>query len=80
MILWTFILTIILILIYYLIDPNVESLSMKCPLCKKDIIIEPIKTWNYAGYDVSRYICPNCSERFNSYSADGILKFTVPKE
>jgi transcriptional regulator NrdR family protein len=53
---------------------------MRCPICEIDIIVAPSKTWNYAGYNVARYLCSNCHEKFNTYSVDGSLKFTVPKE
>ena len=53
---------------------------MKCPNCGKHDGSRPYTQWIYAGYEVSRHVCENCSERYNVYEADGKVKFTVPKQ
>lgn len=52
---------------------------MKCPTCTGEVTSSQLNSWIYAGYEVRRYECPHCHNRFNSYLNEGKVKFTVPK-
>lgn len=52
---------------------------MKCPICKSEVKSLPLKEWMYAKYVVTRYECENCYNKFNVYTENNEIKFTVPK-
>ena len=52
---------------------------MKCPICEKENNSTPINNWNFTIYEVSRYKCLECGEKFNAYMSNGKIVFTVPK-
>ncbi len=52
---------------------------MKCPICKTGSAMRPFKEWYFGKFKVSRYECPECKEKFNSYVSDGDKTFTIPK-
>ena len=52
---------------------------MKCPYCGANVTSEPLKSWIYGVYVVSRYSCDNCNEKFNEYISEKGISFTVPR-
>jgi transposase-like protein len=52
---------------------------MKCPICQKENLSKPIKQWNFATYEVSRFVCSNCGEKYNIYTSGSDVKFTIPR-
>lgn len=53
---------------------------MKCPICKKENNSEAVKEWIFQGMYVNRFVCSICGEKYNTYSIDGKVKFTIPKQ
>ncbi len=51
---------------------------MKCPICKVEFAEKPFKEWQYGKFRVSRFECPDCREKFNSYVSDDSKSFTIP--
>ena len=52
---------------------------MKCPVCDKDSTVGPFKKWSFESYDVSRYDCPDCGQKYNVYRQGDKIKYTIPK-
>jgi transposase-like protein len=54
------------------------SESVKCPACGSEISNKPLKSWKFRFYDVKRYECQRCKEKFNVYVGPK-SRFTIPK-
>jgi transposase-like protein len=52
--------------------------NVKCPVCGQEFKTEPLKTWKFRFYRVSRFECKNCKTKFNFYVSSK-SKFTIPK-
>lgn len=53
--------------------------NVKCPICKKEKTSKLLKQWEFRKYDVSRYECSSCKEKFNIYERYGKTIFIIPK-
>jgi len=51
---------------------------VKCPNCNKEFKTKPIKKWRFRSYDVERYECKLCGQKFNLYIGEK-LQYTIPK-
>ncbi len=51
---------------------------MKCPHCGKENTNQPIKSWFFNGFNVSRFVCSECGLKFNFYQGER-KNFTIPK-
>ena len=54
------------------------SKNVRCPLCGRDFTDEPLKNWKFNFYDVKRFQCAYCEEKFNVYESPKST-FTIPK-
>lgn len=52
---------------------------MECPCCKNEVVPELLSSWSFREFQVKRFLCPRCSQKFNTYEQAGKVKFTVPK-
>ncbi len=52
---------------------------MKCLICGEEVHDKPFKEWKYGKFRVSRFECPDCREKFNSYVSDDGKSFTIPR-
>jgi transposase-like protein len=52
---------------------------MRCPICDAEIKNDPLKRWNFNVYEVSKYLCDKCGNRFNFYSNPDGKSYTIPK-
>ena len=43
--------------------------SAKCPSCGKEVLDEPLSKWKFRFYDVRRYECAQCKNKFNLYDS-----------
>lgn len=43
--------------------------NVRCPACGREFSGEPLKTWKFRFYDVSRYECQHCKTKFNIYDS-----------
>jgi len=54
------------------------SVNVKCPACGQEFKSQPLKTWKFRFYKVSRFECEKCGVKFNVYEGPN-SKFTIPK-
>jgi len=52
--------------------------KVNCPLCGNESLAQPIKTWQFRDYEVRRYLCEQCKDKFNIYRSPKSI-YTIPK-
>lgn len=50
---------------------------MKCPVCKEEIVANPLRSWYFNVFDVDRYECPSCKVEFNIYNLHSPIRNTT---
>ncbi len=52
--------------------------ELACPYCDETSQKKKLNSWIFASYEVTRFECENCHEKFNTYESNGKIKFTIP--
>ncbi len=52
--------------------------KLLCPVCNRNVSVNPFKSWKFRDYEVKRYECQNCKSKFNVYESSK-RTYTIPK-